>query len=78
MITSSPWLHFSIVATSPQRLRSFNHLSLKMAFLLKASLSATQTMQLIEHLTENTYSHTHQIVAYVEKRHLDLITPSLV
>ncbi|HCE2839724.1 TPA: IS630 family transposase, partial [Vibrio cholerae] len=29
-------------------------------------MSAAQTMQLIEHLAENTYFHTHQIVAYVE------------
>ena len=33
----------------------------------QSKLSATQTMNLIEHLTENTYSHTHQIVVYVKK-----------
>ena len=33
----------------------------------QSKLSATQTMQLIEHLTEKTYSHTHQIVAYVKE-----------
>ncbi|EJG0201248.1 IS630 family transposase, partial [Vibrio parahaemolyticus] len=32
----------------------------------QSRLSSTQTMQLIEHLAENTYFHTHQIVAYVE------------
>ncbi len=32
----------------------------------QSRLSATQTMQLIEHLTENTYFHTHPIVAYVQ------------
>lgn len=32
----------------------------------QSKLSATQTMHLIEHLTEKTYFHTHQIVAYVE------------
>ncbi len=31
----------------------------------QSKLSATQTKHLIEHLTEKTYSHTHQIVAYV-------------
>lgn len=29
-------------------------------------LSAPQALALIEHLTEHTYSHTHQIVAYVQ------------
>ena len=33
----------------------------------KSKLSDTQTMHLIEHLTEKTYSHTHQIVAYVKE-----------
>ena len=33
----------------------------------QSKLSATQTMQLIEHLTEKTYSHTHQITAYVKE-----------
>ena len=33
----------------------------------QSKLSATKTMNLIEHLTENTYSHTHQIVVYVKK-----------
>lgn len=32
----------------------------------QSRLSAAQTMQLIEHLAEYTYFHTHQIVAYVE------------
>lgn len=32
----------------------------------KADFSAGQTMQLIKHLTEKTYFHTHQIVAYVQ------------
>lgn len=32
----------------------------------QSRLSAAQTMQLIEHLDEHTYFHTHQIVAYVE------------
>lgn len=32
----------------------------------QSRLSATQTMELIEHLAEKTYFHTHQIVAYVE------------
>jgi len=32
----------------------------------QSRLSAAQTMQLIEHLAENTYFHTHQVVAYVE------------
>jgi transposase len=32
----------------------------------QSRMSAIQTMQLIEHLAENTYFHTHQIVAYVE------------
>ncbi len=32
----------------------------------QSRMSAAQTMQLIEHLAENTYFHTHQIVAYVE------------
>jgi transposase len=32
----------------------------------QSRLSAVQTIQLIEHLAENTYFHTHQIVAYVE------------
>ncbi|ASU24485.1 IS630 family transposase [Vibrio qinghaiensis] len=32
----------------------------------QSRLSETQTMQLIEHLTEKTYFHTHQIVTYVE------------
>ena len=32
----------------------------------QSRLSAGQTMQLIEHLTEKTYFHTHQIVAYVQ------------
>ena len=31
----------------------------------QSKLSEAQTMQLIEHLTENAYSHTHQIVAFV-------------
>ncbi|MGL0930528.1 IS630 family transposase [Vibrio vulnificus] len=31
----------------------------------QSRLSAAQTMQLIEHLAEKTYFHTHQIVAYV-------------
>jgi len=30
-------------------------------------LNATQTEQLIEHLTDNTYYHTHQICTYIEK-----------
>jgi transposase len=33
----------------------------------QSNLSATQTMHLIEHLTEKTYSHTHQIVDYVKE-----------
>ena len=33
----------------------------------QSKLSSTQTMYLIKHLTENTYSHTHQIVAYVKE-----------
>lgn len=33
----------------------------------QSKLSATQTMHLIEHLTEKTYSHTHQIIAYVKE-----------
>ena len=33
----------------------------------QSKLSATQTMHLIEHLTENTYSHTYQIVAYIKE-----------
>ncbi len=32
----------------------------------QSRLSTTQTMQLIEHLTEYTYFQTHQIVAYVQ------------
>lgn len=32
----------------------------------QSRLSATQTMELIEHLTEKTYFHTRQIVIYVE------------
>ena len=32
----------------------------------QSKLSATQTMHLIEHLTEKTYSHTHQIIAYIK------------
>lgn len=32
----------------------------------QSRLSVTQTMQLIEHLTEKTYFHTRQIVTYVE------------
>ncbi|NMR95803.1 winged helix-turn-helix domain-containing protein, partial [Vibrio parahaemolyticus] len=32
----------------------------------QSRLSAEQTMQLIEHLSEKTYFHTHQIVAYVK------------
>ncbi len=32
----------------------------------QSRLSAGQTMQLIEHLTEKTHFHTHQIVAYVQ------------
>lgn len=32
----------------------------------ESHLSVTQTMQLIEHLTENTYFHTHQIVDYIQ------------
>ena len=31
-------------------------------------LSAPQTLALIDHLTDNTYSHTHQIVAYVQSQ----------
>tara|TARA_B100001059_G_C17720787_1_gene520604 strand:+ start:62 stop:1090 length:1029 start_codon:yes stop_codon:yes gene_type:complete len=34
----------------------------------QSRLSAAQTMQLIEHLAENTYFHTHQVVAYVEAK----------
>ncbi|HIF9499501.1 TPA: IS630 family transposase, partial [Photobacterium damselae] len=33
----------------------------------QSKLSAIQTMHLIEHLTEKTYSHTYQIVAYVKE-----------
>lgn len=33
----------------------------------QSKLSTTQTMHLIEHLTEHTYAHTHQIVAYVKE-----------
>ena len=33
----------------------------------QSQLSAIQTMHLIEHLTEETYSHTHKIVAYVKE-----------
>ncbi|CAM3190085.1 Winged helix-turn helix domain-containing protein [Vibrio rarus] len=33
----------------------------------QSKLSATQTKHLIEHLTEKTYSHTHQIIAYVKE-----------
>ncbi|EPM7912098.1 IS630 family transposase, partial [Vibrio alginolyticus] len=33
----------------------------------QSKLSANQAMYLIEHLTENTYFHTHQIVAYVKE-----------
>ena len=33
----------------------------------QSKLSATQTIDLIDHLTEKTYSHTHQIVAYVKE-----------
>ncbi len=32
----------------------------------QSQLSVGQTMKLIEHLTEKTYFHTHQIVAYVQ------------
>ncbi len=32
----------------------------------QSRLSAGQTMELIEHLAEKTYFHTHQIVAYVQ------------
>ncbi len=32
----------------------------------QSRLSATQTMELIEHLTEKTYFHTRQIVIHVE------------
>ncbi len=32
----------------------------------QSRLSATQTMQLIEHMAEKTYFHTHQIVVYVQ------------
>lgn len=32
----------------------------------QSRLSAGQTVQLIEHLAENTYFHIHQIVAYVQ------------
>ncbi len=32
----------------------------------QSKLSAAQTMQLLEHLTEKTYFHAHQIVAYVK------------
>lgn len=32
----------------------------------QSRMSTAQTMQLIEHLAENTYFHTHQIVAHVE------------
>jgi transposase len=32
----------------------------------QSRMSAIQTMQLIEHLVEHTYFHTHQIVVYVE------------
>ena len=31
----------------------------------QSKLDASQTMALIEHLSENTYFHTHQIVEYV-------------
>ena len=31
-------------------------------------LSATQTVELVEHLTEHTYHHTHQIISYVKER----------
>ena len=34
----------------------------------QSKLSATQTMHLIEHLTENSYAHTHQIVTYVKEK----------
>lgn len=33
----------------------------------QSKFSAIQTMHLIEHLTEKTYSHTHQIVTYVKE-----------
>ncbi len=33
----------------------------------QSKLSDTQTTHLIEHLTEKTYSHTHQIVSYVKE-----------
>ncbi len=33
----------------------------------ESKLSATQIMRLIEHLTDKTYSHTYQIVAYVKE-----------
>ena len=32
----------------------------------QSRLSAGQAMQLIEHLAEKTYFHTHQIVSYVQ------------
>ncbi len=34
---------------------------------IQSKLSAIQTVLLIEHLTEKTYSHTYQIVAYVKE-----------
>ena len=39
----------------------------------QSKLSATQTMQPLVHLTENTYSHTHKLL-FILKRHLGLIT----
>ena len=33
----------------------------------QSKLSATQTIHLIEHVTDNTYFHTHQIVTYVKE-----------
>ena len=33
----------------------------------QSKLSAIQTTHLIEHLPETTYSHTHQIVAYIKE-----------
>ncbi|CAH6785135.1 hypothetical protein VCHA39O220_100002 [Vibrio chagasii] len=29
-------------------------------------MSAVQTIPIIEHLAEQTYFHTHQIIAYIE------------
>lgn len=76
MIAKALRIHESTVSCHLSNYVIFENLKLENGG-SQSKLSATQTIYLIEHLTEKTYSHTHQLSPTL-KRYLDLITPLLV